>query len=181
MKKLTLLLVVLVLFVQSNLYSQDSTEKTTENSVALRLGFSSAYEDLFDNAKHGTTGPISLAFTTKAPYSILRYGVEIQYSKITRELSENNAPYLESMNTIGVMPHIDVVWLNTEYVKVSASGGLGIGMSFASSTVKGDRKFPMVLFQVDIVRLKIGKEYYGTFDLGYGTRGIFSIGGGFNF
>jgi hypothetical protein len=157
------------------------TPLTTENSVAFRWGFLSAYEDLFSNAKHGTVGPLSIAFTTKAPQSIMRYGVEVQFSKITRELKENDSAYFEEMNTIGVMPHVDIIWLNTEYVKVSASAGLGIGMSFANSTVKGDRKFPMILFQFDVVRLKVGKEFFGTLDVGYGTRGLFSIGAGYNF
>lgn len=122
-----------IFFIHISLFAQDSTPLTTENSVGLRLGFFSAYEDLFSNAKHGTNGPISLSFTTKAPSSLFRYGAEVQYSKITRELKENDLAYLEAMHTIGVMPHIDVVWLNTEFVKVSASGGLGIGMSFANS------------------------------------------------
>jgi len=174
--------ILLLFFVlHCSVFSQESTQLTTENSVSARWGFFSAYEDLFDNAKHGTTGPISIAFTTKAENSILRYGAEVQYSKITRELKENDVPYLEAMNTIGVMPHIDFIWLNTEFVKVSASAGLGVGMSFANSNVKGDRKFPMILFQFDVVRLKVGKEFFGTLDLGYGTRGVFSIGGGYNF
>lgn len=88
---------------------------------------------------------------------------------------------LEAMITIGVMPHVEIIWLNTEFVKVSASAGLGVGMSFDNSDIKGDRKFPMVLFQFDVVRLKVGKEFFGTLDLGYGTRGVFSIGAGYNF
>lgn len=181
MKKLLITIFIIVTATHFTVNAQESAPVTTENSVALRLGFFSAYEDIFSNAKHGTNGPISLSFTTKAPNAILRYGAEIQYSKITRELKENDIAYLEAMHTIGVMPHIDVLWLNTEFVKVSASAGLGVGMSFANSDVKGDRKFPMILFQFDVVRLKVGKEYFATLDLGYGTRGLFSIGAGYNF
>lgn len=38
-------------------------------------------------------------------------------------------------------------------------------MTFANSDVKGDRKFPMILFQFDVVRLKVGKEFFGALNL----------------
>ena len=169
------------------------------NEVNLRVGLGSLYQitEVFTDISMTNTNPegtvannyrgiapISIAYTFLADEAF-SYSIEAQYVSVVREIENSNSK--ETMGTLSasyftIMPRLNINYIDGDVIGLSSSFGLGIGsrsQTYESGNSSNQASRMVLAFQVDLLKLRLGKQFNIFTDVGFGTRSLVSVGVGY--
>lgn len=88
--------------------------------------------------------------------------------------------YTYMSHNISAMPVVRFAWLRRGIVQLYSGVGLGIALSNTESVYANVTSFD-VAYDVTFVGISVGRNFFGYFDLGAGSRGVVSFGVGYRF
>lgn len=88
--------------------------------------------------------------------------------------------YTYTSHNISVMPTVRFAWLRRGIVQLYS--GVGLGLTIAhTEEVSTQRTNLDVAYDVTFIGISVGRDFFGYFDLGAGSRGVLSVGVGYRF
>lgn len=118
----------------------------------------------------------------------LSVGANLNYQRLKTEYSIKKADNLtevakanRTITAIMLLPEVHFTYLNKPVVQLYGQIGLGAVMYFvhkSSSAQPYDdhSALPVFAFQIDPIGVRVGKKYAGFFQLGFGFKGIATLG-----
>jgi len=132
------------------------------------------------------TGVYSLNYSYRFNRTV-SFGVAFSYAGVTRRyrsLSDDSSAGGDNRHFISLLPLLRLYWLNSKFVCLYSSVGLGVTVERDIEKF-GNRRFvhneTMFAGQFSPLGLTVGKRLYGFAELGVGTQGVIIGGIGYRF
>jgi hypothetical protein len=193
-------LILLVIVLSSNAQVKEKKMLLKNEFYAAYGGGSiqeigSAFEDIFmqiltftegDSKLIGPTGPIIIGYK-RVFWDHLGLGILASYTSINSEYrkhSDNTLIYSLKNKFITVMGRMDVYYVTNEWVQMYSGGSFGAvnckgTLNVTSSPPEQDNNETTPAYQINVFSLRVGKNFGGFLELGFGYNGI--INGGISY
>ena len=108
---------------------------------------------------------------------LISVGINFTYQKFNRELYLlNERTSTSAINYYTVMGRVDFTYVRTRLFRMYSGAALGFSHATESGEDVEDSGETYFAFQVNAVGLRVGKQFAGYLELGFGFNGVMALG-----